>query len=308
EDASQQGRISEIEANEDLFLIDETTQDQGRIKDQDLFAVHVLYGGEVFVDVITGGNVEKDATFAESVKGIAAATTLQISKYELALAQTLMEIKAGKPKAKGVTFQETTTIDAEKQLAEQIQVQKREQISIEERLLAELIESRRNFKQKDFKGKSFDDIKKMFDKVYKRVNTFMDMNTKNVEESLKKTQAEVTEELKRCIEIVPKDDEDVAIVATPLSSKSPTIVDYKIYRERKKSYFMIIRANRNSQNYLTFRTMFKMFNREDLEVLRSIIRERFKKKKPVDDMDNMLFQTLKTMFEHHVEYINCGKM
>nr|GEV66976.1 putative reverse transcriptase domain-containing protein [Tanacetum cinerariifolium] len=49
------------------------------------------------------------------------------------------------------------------------------------------------FKQKDFKGKSFDDIKKMFDKVYKRVNTFMDINTENVEESLFKTQAEVTE-------------------------------------------------------------------------------------------------------------------
>nr|GEY76790.1 hypothetical protein [Tanacetum cinerariifolium] len=35
-------------------------------------------------------------------------------------------------------------------------------------------------------------------------------------------------ELKRCLEIVPKDDDDVAIEATPLSSKSPTIVDYKI--------------------------------------------------------------------------------
>nr|GFA93895.1 hypothetical protein [Tanacetum cinerariifolium] len=90
----------------------------------------------------------------------------------------------------------------------------------------------------------------------------------NVEESLKKTQAEVTEgnskragqeleqervkkqkvdeqvqakvadddtaELKRCLEIVPKDRDDVAIEATPISSKSPTIVNYKIYREGRK--------------------------------------------------------------------------
>nr|GEW38599.1 zinc finger, CCHC-type [Tanacetum cinerariifolium] len=74
-----------------------------------------------------------------------------------------------------------------------------------------------------------------------------------------------TGELKRCLEIVPEDD-DVAIEATPLSSKSPTI----------------------------------NFNREDLEVLRSIVKERFKKTKPVDDMENLLFQTLKTMFEPHV--------
>nr|GEU66347.1 hypothetical protein [Tanacetum cinerariifolium] len=154
----------------------------------------------------------------------------------------------------------------------------------------------------------------MFDKVYKRVNTFVDMNTENVEESLKKTQAEVTKgssksagqeleqesakkqklaeqeqakiadddtaKLKRCLEIVPEDD-DVAIEATPLSSKSPTIVDYKIYREGNKSYFKIIRADGNSQNYLTFGTMFKNFNREDLEVLRSIVKERFKKKNPL---------------------------
>nr|GEZ59661.1 hypothetical protein [Tanacetum cinerariifolium] len=192
--SSKEGRIAEIDANEDLFLIDETAQDQGMIKDQDLFRVHDLDGDEVFVDVTID---------------------------ELTLARTLMEIKAAKPKAKGAI------IDANRQLAKQIQAQEREQLSIEERskLLSELIESKikyfaakrakeiRNkppikaqqkclmltyiknmegFKQTDFKGKSFDDIKKMFDKVYKRVNTFVDMNTENVEESLK-TQAEVTE-------------------------------------------------------------------------------------------------------------------
>ncbi|GJS35147.1 hypothetical protein Tco_0533529 [Tanacetum coccineum] len=33
------------------------------------------------------------------------------------------------------------------------------------------------------------------------------------------------------------DEDDVTIDATPLSTKSPTIVEYKIYKERKKSYF-----------------------------------------------------------------------
>nr|GEW94472.1 hypothetical protein [Tanacetum cinerariifolium] len=182
------------------------------------------------------------------------------------------------------------------------------------------------YKQKGFKGKSFDAIKKMFDKVYKRVNTFVAMDSEVMERS-KKTQTEVTEgnskragdeieqksdkrqrlekeddttDLKRCLEIVPEDD-DVTIKATPLSSKSLTIVDYKIYNEGKKSYFKINKADGNSQNYLTFGTMFMNFNREDLDVLRSIVKERFKKTKLVNDMDSLLFQTLKTMFEHHVE-------
>nr|GFD14976.1 hypothetical protein [Tanacetum cinerariifolium] len=44
-------------------------------------------------------------------------------------------------------------------------------------------------------------------------------------------------ELKRCLETVPDDGDDVTIDATPLSIKSPTIVDYKIYKEGRKSYF-----------------------------------------------------------------------
>nr|GEU64029.1 putative ribonuclease H-like domain-containing protein [Tanacetum cinerariifolium] len=165
--------------------------------------------------------------------------------------------------------------DVTLQLAKQIQAQEREQLSIKERskLLAELIESR-----------------KIGDEVEQE-------NAKR--QRLQKE--DDTVELKRCLEIVPEDDDHVAIKATPIYSKSPTIVDYKIYKERKKSYFRIITADGNSQNYLTFRKMFKNFNIEDLEVLRSIVNDRFKKTKPVEDMDNLLFQTLRTMLEHHIE-------
>nr|GFA39441.1 hypothetical protein [Tanacetum cinerariifolium] len=57
----------------------------------------------------------------------------------------------------------------------------------------------------------------------------------------------------------------------------------------------------NSQIYLTFRQMFKNFNREDLKVLWSIVKSRFEKTKTVDYMDTLLLRNLKTMFEHHIE-------
>ncbi|GJV98146.1 putative ribonuclease H-like domain-containing protein [Tanacetum coccineum] len=185
------------------------------------------------------------------------------------------------------------------------------------------------WKPKDLKNKSFANIQDLFDKAMKRVNTFVDMDTELVKESSKKAEAEIaqessskragealeqesskkqkvdddkeTEELKQCMEIISDDGDDVTIEATPLSTKSPTIVDYKIYKEGKKSYFQIIRADDNSQMYLTFGKMLKNFDREDLEVIWSIVKARFKKIEPVNYMDIFLHLNLKTMFEHHLE-------
>ncbi|GKD51893.1 hypothetical protein Tco_1280869 [Tanacetum coccineum] len=117
------------------------------------------------------------------------------------------------------------------------------------------------WKPKSLKNKSFANIQELFDKAFKRVNTFVDYRTELMEESSKKAKAEIAQE---------NDGDDVTIDATPLSTKSPTI-------------------------------MLKNFNREDLEVLWSIVKARFKKTDPVNYMDNFLLLNLKTMFEHHVE-------
>ncbi|GJU82553.1 hypothetical protein Tco_1284918 [Tanacetum coccineum] len=196
-------------------------------------------------------------------------------------------------------------------------------------IMCTYLKNMEGWKPKSLKNKSFANIQELFDKAMKRVNTFVDYRTELVEESSKKAEAEIahesslkrageeleqesskkqkleedkeSEELKQCLEIIPDDGDDVTIDATPLSTKSPTIVDYKIYKEGKKSYFQIIRADGNSQMYLTFGKMLKNFDREDLEVLWSIVKARFKKTEPVNYMDNFLLLNLKTMFEHHVE-------
>ncbi|GKF64069.1 hypothetical protein Tco_0187517, partial [Tanacetum coccineum] len=90
------------------------------------------------------------------------------------------------------------------------------------------------------------------------------------QESSKKQKLEEdkeSEELKKCLEIVPDDGDDVNIDATPLSVKSPSIVDWKIHKEGKKSYYQIIRVDGSSKMYLVFSHMFKSFDKEDLETL-----------------------------------------
>ncbi|GJX16012.1 hypothetical protein Tco_0216844 [Tanacetum coccineum] len=151
------------------------------------------------------------------------------------------------------------------------------------------------YKHNQLKNKSFDDIQKLFDKSMKRLKKFVDMDTELVEGSEVRAEGSETrvegsskrageeleqessknqkleedkefEELKQCLEIVPDDGDDVTIDATPLSTKSPTI-------------------------------MLKNFDREDLEVLWSIVKARFKKTEPMNYMDNFLLLNLKTVLK-----------
>nr|GEW20341.1 RNA-directed DNA polymerase, eukaryota [Tanacetum cinerariifolium] len=239
--------IDNINQDIEITLVDET---QGRMNEENMFEVDDLDGDEVIMDATASEEVEKSTkvaekevsitdpvTTTEGVEVTTAATTPQISKDEITLAQTLIEIKVAKPKA--ITTVTTTTTAVTRPKARGV------------------------IKPKNLKRKSFDEIQKLVDSAMKRVNKFVDMNTEIVEERSKKTQAEVTKgsskraedelghenakrrrlkeenestELKRCLEIVLGDD-DVTIEATPLSFKSPIIVDYKIYKERKTSYF-----------------------------------------------------------------------
>ncbi|GKB09094.1 hypothetical protein Tco_0837406 [Tanacetum coccineum] len=87
------------------------------------------------------------------------------------------------------------------------------------------------YKHNQLKNKSFDDIKKLFDKAMKMVNTFLDMDTELVEGSeVRAEEDKETAELQRLIEVVT-DKEEVAIDAIPLATKPPSIVDWKIHKE-----------------------------------------------------------------------------
>ncbi|GKE05671.1 hypothetical protein Tco_1397689 [Tanacetum coccineum] len=137
-------------------------------------------------------------------------------------------------------------IDADHQLAERLQAQEQEELSIEENatLFRQLLEKIRKhfaakrYKLNDLKLKEFDFIQEMFDRAFKRVNTFEDFRTELVEGKEKRAGTELiqqnakkqkveddkeTTELKQCLEIIP-DEEEVTIDAIPLAVKSPSIV------------------------------------------------------------------------------------
>nr|GEV76928.1 hypothetical protein [Tanacetum cinerariifolium] len=102
------------------------------------------------------------------------------------------------------------------------------------------------------------------------------------------------------IEIIP-DEEEVAIDAIPLAVKSPRIVDWKIHKEGKKSYYQIVRADRKSLMYMIFSQILKSSNKEDLEDLYKLVKARYGSTRSVESMDYMLWSDMKTMFKPHVE-------
>ncbi|GJU93114.1 hypothetical protein Tco_1317870 [Tanacetum coccineum] len=96
-------------------------------------------------------------------------------------------------------------------------------------------------------------------------------------------------------------EEEVAIDAIPLAVKSPSIVGWKIYKEGRKSYYQIMRADGKSQTYMIFSHMLKGFDKEDLENLYKLVKAKYESTRPVEDLDLILWGDLKTMFEPHIE-------
>nr|GEV44521.1 hypothetical protein [Tanacetum cinerariifolium]GEW62569.1 hypothetical protein [Tanacetum cinerariifolium]GEX13944.1 hypothetical protein [Tanacetum cinerariifolium] len=108
-------------------------------------------------------------------------------------------------------------------------------------------------------------------------------------------EAEDVKELKQHLKIVPDEDDDVYTEATPLSRKVPA-VDYQIVHFNNKPHYKIIHADGTYQLYVSFITLLKNFDREDLESLWSIVKERFSTSKPNNFSDDFLLTTLKAMF------------
>ncbi|GJT16825.1 hypothetical protein Tco_0875531 [Tanacetum coccineum] len=207
-DASKQGRrIIDIDDDEDITLVNDQID-----ADAKMFNVDTLTGDEVLAEQVV------------------ATKDVNLSVDEVTLAQALAALKTKRAK--------------EKRNKPPTQAQQR-------KIMCTYQKNMEGKKPKDLKNKSFDSIQKMFDRALKRVNTFVNCRTDLVEGSSKREGEELkqdsskkqkvdddkeTVELKSLMEVIP-DEEEVALDAIPLAVKSPCIVDWKIHKEGKKSYY-----------------------------------------------------------------------
>nr|GEW24925.1 hypothetical protein [Tanacetum cinerariifolium] len=169
------------------------------------------------------------------------------------------------------------------------------------------------FKLDYFKGMSYDDIRPIFKAKFNSNADFLLKTKEQMEEEESRALQTINEtptekaakrrklnkevkDLKRHLEIVPDEDDDVYTEATPLARNVP-VMDYEIIEINNKPYYKIIRADGTHQLYISFLTLLKNFNREDLEALWNLVKERFSTSKPKNFSNDFLLTTLGAMFE-----------
>ncbi|GJX39905.1 uncharacterized mitochondrial protein-like protein [Tanacetum coccineum] len=197
-------------------------------------------------------------------------------------------------------------MEADRLLAERLQSKEREELTDEEKatLFMELMEKRRKYFAalraqekrnrpptksqkrtqmstyikhmggyiyKQLKRKSFDEIQKLFDKEMKRVNTFVAMDSEVQESKEKKEEGR----------------EETAKV----------IIDYKLHKEGMLVHYELIRADGSSKRYSSMIRMLQGIDREDLEALWRIVKEKYGDTRPEDEFERVLYRDLKVMFE-----------
>nr|GEZ21710.1 hypothetical protein [Tanacetum cinerariifolium] len=164
-----------------------------------------------------------------------------------------------------------------------------------------------------FKRRSYDDIRLIFEAKFNSNVDFLQNTKEHMEEeengalqTINETLAEKAakrrklneevEDLKRNLQIMPNEDDDVYTEATPLAKKVP-VVDYEIIEMYNKPYYKIIRADGTHQLYISFLTLLRNFDREDLEALWSLVKERFSTAKPKNFFEDFLLTTLGAFFK-----------
>nr|GEW88110.1 hypothetical protein [Tanacetum cinerariifolium] len=172
------------------------------------------------------------------------------------------------------------------------------------------------FKMAFFKGKTYDQIRPIFQARFDANMRFllkskegMEKEEEEIIKSINETpaqkaakrrrlreQAKEAEDLKKQLEVVADEDDDVFVEATPIGTKVP-IVNYEIVMLNNKPRYKIFRADDTHQLYTSFITLLKNFDREDLEDLWKIMKARFFTSKPTNFTDDYLLATLKNMFE-----------
>nr|GEW58857.1 hypothetical protein [Tanacetum cinerariifolium] len=265
EDTSKYERIiDDLDPDEDITLVN----------DQENFDTDKdLQGEEVVVEQEVAANKEP---IVDAAQVSAAATIVTID--DITLAKALEALKTLKPKIRGIVLK-----DHEE--PKPLKLKKKDQILFDEEVSRELQEE--IYKEEILVGERArqeeeDNIASI--ETWKDIQAKVDADYQLAERLNNKS--------KTASEIIL--EEDIAIDAIPLAVKT-LIVDWKIYKEGKKSYYQIIRAGGKSKNYLVFSYMLKYFDREDVETLWKLVKAKYGSTRPEEDYDRLSIKKLDTL-------------
>ncbi|GJY38418.1 putative ribonuclease H-like domain-containing protein [Tanacetum coccineum] len=305
EDASKQGR-NEFKQDEGILFVQEDAETQGRYSHDINVTTASALVTTAGVSVSTDEPKELQAELEEEER-VARQREEEANLISWDNTQAMMEVDY---EAYGQKEEAFAKLRAEEfRRKPPTKAQKRNQMSTYLKNIA-------GYKHTQLKNKTYDEIQKLFDKEMKRVNSFVPMDSEEVEGSGKKAESSRKEavskkragekldeesvkrqkveddaekaELKAFLEIVPKDDEVVNVDS--LATKYP-IVDWKTHILAKdKMYYEIIRADGSTKHYKIFSAMLDDLDRQDVLDLYRLTTSR-------EGYDRLLWGDLITLFE-----------
>nr|GEU39829.1 reverse transcriptase domain-containing protein [Tanacetum cinerariifolium] len=310
EDASNQGRmIDDLDKDDVVDLMDdkeeekkeeEVKDDQVQGRQAKIYKINMDHASKVLsmqedepakvkevVDVVTTAKLITEVVTAASETVTAGSTTISAAEPQVsAAATTTVAPIRSKDKGKGIMVEEPKPLN------------KKQQVEIDEEYARKLHEELNKDIDWDV---AIEHVKQKAkeDPVLEEEESreIQSINENPTQKAAKKRKLnEEVEDLKRNLEIVPDEDDDVYTEATPLARKVP-VVDYEIIHLNNKPHCKIIRADGTHQLYVSFLALLKNFDREDLESLWSLVKERFSTSKPNNFYDDFLLTTLGAIFE-----------
>nr|GEX44389.1 putative ribonuclease H-like domain-containing protein [Tanacetum cinerariifolium] len=303
EDVSNQGRmIIELDRDEGIELMGEQAKDvvddaqvEGRQaeKQAKIYQIDLDHPSKVLSMQDDDPEVQEAVevvTTAKLITEVVTAASTSVSTASIIIPTAEPNVPAAAP---------TVVPAKEDKTVQRYQViKKRPQTEVQARKnMITYLKNTAGFRLDYFKGLSYNDIRLIFEAKFNTNMEFllklkeqMEEEEERAIESINETpaqkaakrmklneEAKEVEDLKQHLEIVLDEDDDVYTEATPLARMVP-VVDYQIIQLNNKPRYKIIKADETHQLYASFITVLKNFDREDLETLWSIVKERSLKK------------------------------
>ncbi|GJU71153.1 hypothetical protein Tco_1262558 [Tanacetum coccineum] len=311
EDPSKQGKkIAEIDQDEGITLVQMNAETQGRFS-----------------------NISTASVLVSTASAEVNTPSPTINTASLSAAETLMSLD--EELAQKIHEEEVARLLAEFiDKRKKIQAQQRYEAiknkpptrAQRRKYMTTYLQNQANWKAHQFKGYSFKEIEDIFNKTYKKVQSFVPIESEATERTSEleaggsqveggvgsykrlaeeELQQESTKKHKTGEDELSKEDLQQMMMIVPvevmnvetLQTKYP-IINWEVYtNERSRKYWKIIRVGNHIEVYQYFVDMLKVIDRDDMVKLWSLVKERFSSAEPSEDMERSLCVELERLFK-----------
>nr|GEW19559.1 hypothetical protein [Tanacetum cinerariifolium] len=145
------------------------------------------------------------------------------------------------------------------------------------------------WKVKDFRGMTFEEVEAKFNSVWKQMEDFIPMGSKEEAERIKRKGLNLEQESAKKQKTLEEVPEEV--------KSHEEVPEEKVYHKGQRSYWKITRLGGSSASYQFFIDLLKHLDREDLNQLWRLVKETLSNRPPSSDKEMEFWVELNRLYE-----------